>query len=324
MRYFILLLCLLGLIGSVTAQQLPQYSLWILNPYGYNPAAAGTDNSLIVNAVYRQQWTDLDGAPVGQHVSAHLPVHFLSSGVGLRVENQTIGAHQTTQALLSANYQVALGASSTLAVGIGGGYQQYSLDGGRLRSPQGDYSQGNINHNDAWLPLGRISVGAPVVEAGVYFISERWQASAAAQPVFMPVLEERGGGQFRFVPRRQYTIGVAYNHEFNDNLRLKVGNMTKIDAAVVQSEVSAVLHWGGRLAAGGAWRGFSSNSVDAGILIIGTRLSEKIMLYYSYDIPISGLKVANRGSHEVMLRYDLQKPIGAGKLPPVIYNPRYI
>jgi hypothetical protein len=31
----------------------------------------------------------------------------------------------------------------------------------------------------------------------------------------------------------------------------------------------------------------------------------------------------NRGSHELMLRYSLNKPVGRGTLPPVIYNPRF-
>jgi type IX secretion system PorP/SprF family membrane protein len=320
----LLLLAVMGHAYLASAQQLPQYSLWLLNPYGYNPAAAGSEPSLVINALYRQQWVDLDGAPTTQQINAHLPIYFLRSGVGIRMENQTIGAHRTTQALISYSYQMDIGRSGTLYIGVGGGYQQYSLDGTRLRTPQGDYGQGTLQHNDQFLPLGRISIGAPVLEAGVLYRSERWLASVSALPVFMPVLEESGGGRFRMTPQRHYVASLAYTLKWGDDLQLQPGALLKADPAVQQIELSAVAHWRERLAAGVAWRGLGADQRDAAMVLFGTRLSDKIMLYYTYDIPMSGLKAVQRGSHEVMLRYNFQQPIGAGKLPPVIYNPRFM
>lgn len=42
------------------AQQTPQYSLYAWNPYQFNPAYAGTESTLVVTGVYRQQWSGLE------------------------------------------------------------------------------------------------------------------------------------------------------------------------------------------------------------------------------------------------------------------------
>jgi hypothetical protein len=39
---------------------------------------------------------------------------------------------------------------------------------------------------------------------------------------------------------------------------------------------------------------------------------------------MSGLQEVTDGSHEVMLNFNLNKPIGKGKPPKIIYNPRFL
>ncbi len=305
------------------AQQLAQYSLWLLNPYGYNPAFAGLEPSLVANGTYRQQWVDLDGAPVTQQINAHLPIKFLSSGAGLRMENDAIGAHRTTQVMLSYNYQLGLGAG-VLSLGTGAGYQQYVLDGGRIRTPQGDYRDQQFQHNDDYLPLGRISAGAPVVEFGVAYVADQWRIGAAAQPVFAPVIEQSAPGRFRLQPQRHYVLQGGYSFKLGDDLLLEPGVLAKTDGIATQIEVAVVGHWKDKFTGGAGYRGFGSDNRDAILVLAGVAINDKTHLYYGYDLPISGLQSTNRGSHEIMLRYNLNKPLGEGRMPPIIYNPRFL
>jgi type IX secretion system PorP/SprF family membrane protein len=321
-RFFLGFFWVFGVV-SAGAQQLPQYSLWQINPYAYNPACAGLEHTLVANAVYRQQWIDLDGAPVTQQVNAHLPLHVIRSGVGLKVENDLIGPHRTTQALVSYNYQMDLGRQGLLSVGLGAGYQQYVLDGSRLRAPRGDYNQGVFQHNDPFLPLGRITAGAPVVEMGAYLIVNKLEVGVAAQPVFAPTLQQRSNGAFRLSPRRHYLATASYQIQVSDHLLVKPGLLVKSDVAETQTEVSAIARWKENITAGVGYRGFGRINRDALVLLAGTQLSDKTTLYYAFDLPLSALKATNRGSHEVMLRYFLNRPLGEGRLPPVIYNPRF-
>lgn len=316
-----LLLCVSG--WSV-AQQAPQYSLYMLNPYAYNPASAGLENSLIVNGVYRQQWSGLKGAPVTQHVNAHMPLYVISSGVGLRVDNDVIGAHSVTQAVLTYNYQMELGRSSLLSFGFSGGYLQYALDGSKLRAPEGTYVEPVFSHNDDLLPEGNVRAGTPIFEIGVFAQLNKLEIGVAMQPVYAPALQSNNSsGNFKLQTVPHYNAMASYSFNVSDDLMLRPAFLVKSDIAETQTEISLVARWRENIFAGASFRGFTKNSKDAAVLLAGVKLNEKTLLAYAFDIPLSALNVANRGSHELLIRYNLNKQIGAGKLPPVIYNPRF-
>ena len=100
MKYFFtfLILC----IGfSAQSQQAGQFSMYMLNKYQNNAAYAGLDNSLSLTGVFRSQWVGLNGSPIMQNVNAHMPVYFIKGGVGLNINNTTLGAEQHTSMTLS-------------------------------------------------------------------------------------------------------------------------------------------------------------------------------------------------------------------------------
>lgn len=316
----ILLCCAFGL----SAQQVPQYSMYQINPYAYNPAYAGMENTLVATGVYRKQWADLKGAPEGQHVNAHLPLDMISSGIGLKVDNDNIGAHRTTQVLMSFSYRLALGREASLSAGVGGGYMQYNLDGDKLRAPEGTYLEPAFSHNDPLLPEGNVRAGSPVVEAGLFLDWRALQAGLSVQPVFSPVLKPNDQGGFALQPVQHYLFYAAYTIALSEDFSVQPSVLTKTDIKQTQIEISSTIRWGENIFAGASYRGLTANDRDAVILYGGLRVNEKLSLGYAYDLSLSPLKDVNRGSHELLLRYSLNKPIGAGKLPPIIYNPRFI
>ncbi|MBK9338929.1 MAG: PorP/SprF family type IX secretion system membrane protein [Lewinellaceae bacterium] len=309
---------------ALQAQQAPQYSMYQLNPYAYNPACAGLENTLVATGVYRQQWSGLRGAPETRHINVHLPLYMIRSGVGFRVENDVIGAHQTTQGVLTYNLQWEFGRNNRLSIGASAGYLQYLLDGAKLRAPEGSYEpSGVFLHNDPLLPEGKITAGTVVAEVGIHFQRNNLAIGVATQPVFAPVLESSGAGTFRLKPVRHFLGTVSYQIDLGRNLSIKPSFLLKSDITLTQVELSNIIRWRENTFAGISYRGMPSSSQDAFIILGGVRLNEKISLAYSFDIPLSALAVTNRGSHELLLRYELNRPIGVGKLPPVIYNPRF-
>lgn len=309
---------------GVSAQQFPQYSLYMLNPYAYNPAYAGLENTLVANGVYRQQWSNLEGAPVTVHFNAHLPFYVISSGVGLKLENDVIGAHRTTQAVLSYDYQLELGRTTLLSIGVSAGYMQYSLDGTKLRAPDGVYEPSGFNHMDDFLPEGKVNAGTPVFEAGIFLQTKRLRTGISTLPAFAPALSIKGDNSFKIEPLQHYFFTASYRIDVGDHLVVTPSGVAKTDFTETQMEISTVLQWNENIFAGASFRGFGDSDRDATVILAGFRLNEKTTLAYSFDIPLSPLKSANRGSHEIMLRYSLNRPIGAGKLPPIIYNPRFL
>ncbi|MEQ1744717.1 MAG: type IX secretion system membrane protein PorP/SprF [Saprospiraceae bacterium] len=311
--------------AGTTAQQAPQYSLYLLNPYAYNPACAGLENTLIATGVYRQQWSSLPGAPVSQHINAHMPLAMLSSGVGLKAENDVIGAHRTTQVALSYSFQRELGSETLLSVGASGGYLQYTLDGSKLRTPDGKYEPAGVFlHNDPLLPEGNVSASTFVAEVGVHFQWKDLAVGVAALPVFAPVLQSNSGGSFGIRPERHFILAASYRITVGRDMTVIPAFLLKSDIVETQTEVSTTVRFRENIFAGASYRGMQASQSDAAVLMGGFRLNERTSLAYSFDIPLSSLASTNRGSHELLLRYDLGKPIGTGKLPPVIYNPRFL
>ena len=307
---------------QLSAQQVPQYSLYTLNPYAFNPAYAGLENTLVATGVYRQQWSGLKGAPVTQNINAHLPLYAISSGVGIRVENDVIGAHNSSQVALSYNYQLQVGQNTVISLGVSAGYLQYVLDGTKLRAPEGTYVDPDFSHNDQVLPIGKERAGAPLFETGVYLQSKRLEVGASLQPVYASKITS-GAGNFGVKPIPHAFFYTAYTLAAGENLSIKPSILVKTDLTKTQAEISVIARWRENIFAGASYRGFGQTSKDAAILMGGLKLNEKTTLAYAFDVPLSALSSVNRGSHELLLRYSLNKPIGVGKLPPVIYNPRF-
>lgn len=296
-----------------------------LNPYAWNPAVAGTENTLIATGVYRQQWTDLEGAPIGQQVNMHLPFYRISSGLGIKLDNDAIGAHRSTQAMVSYAYHKELGRSVFLSLGVSAGYMQYALDGTKLRAPEGTYAEpsGTFSHNDSQIPEGKLATGTPVFEAGVHLEYKNATLGFSSLPVFAPVIEAQSGGTFRLKPQQHYIMMASYKQELGKNWYIEPSIFAKTDFLVTQIDLSFSFHWQENIFAGASYRGFTAKAQDAFVIMGGWRMNEKTTIAYSFDLPLSPLKQVNRGSHELLVRYSLNKPIGRGVLPPVIYNPRF-
>lgn len=308
------------------AQQPAQYSLYMLNPYAVNPAVAGMDQTLVANGVYRAQWVGLDGAPTSQHINAHLPLSMVSSGVGLKMENDVLGAHRTTRVVGSYAFHRAINRNTVLSAGVGFGFLQYALDGAKLRTVDGQYEpRGPISNNDPNLPDGKVQAGIPLAEAGIYLQNTRFQVGLGLTPAFAPRLNSSSSqnGALALRVRRGWFAHAIYNMVLNDRLVLRPSFLLKSDITETQMEISVVGRWDNNIFAGASWRGYSSTSRDALVILGGLPLNEKTTLAYAYDVPLSALQAVQRGSHEISLRYSLNRPIGAGKLPPVIYNPRF-
>lgn len=324
MKYTITLVFVITSLSIAWAQQPQQYSLYMLNPFQVNPAYAGLDHSISATGVFRKQWVNLPGSPSQQHLNVHAPLYFLSGGIGLNFENETIGAEQTIQATLAYNYQIAVGKIGILSAGFSGGLLQKTLDGSVLRTPDGEYVDGNtIDHQDGTLSTGVESGQVPVFQAGLYFQSETFEIGIAAKNLVESSLN-LSADIVNFNLKRTYFATAAYRLDVGDRLTLRPSIMLKSDLVEHQMDFSLLIQYNDNIFIGSSFRGYTQTSRDAVVLLMGLKLNDKIKLAYAYDLTISSLRNVSTGSHEIMLNYNLNKPIGKGKLPGIIYNPRFL
>jgi len=297
--------------------------MYMLNQYRHNSAYAGLDNSLSATGVYRSQWVGLEGSPTMQNINAHMPLYIAKGGIGLNVENITLGAEQNLSAKLSYAYHREVGDVGILSIGAGGGIFQKSLDGTKLRTPDGEYQENiPINHNDQLLSEAQETGIVPIFDIGVFYQGEKLEIGASAVNLVEPKVNLNTNVNFPL--KRHYFVTMAYNWELNDLLTIQPGIMAKSDFNETQLEISTIVRYNDNIFGGASFRGYSQNTIDAAAFLAGIKLSEKITLAYSYDLTLSSYNSVSRGSHEILINYNLNKKIGAGIPPRIIHNPRFL
>ena len=323
LKAFTLSLLFIGCFFWSAAQQAPHFSMYMLNKHQANPGYAGFDESLSATGVYRQQWVELIGAPELIHFDVHLPLLITGGGIGLNIDNEKIGARNNSRIALSYSYWLEVNKKVKVGLGLRAGLHQMSIDGAALRAPEGDYNF-EFNHNDPFLPLTKTTSQAPEFGAGIHIVADRLNAGVAVQDLAEGKIEFNvPGGTLNYNGSRTYQAYAEYELELGSYFIAKPSIMFRSDLVQHELHFGGLLEYDGRFFAGGTFRGYNMVTEDAFAIIFGASLNEKLSLAYAYDITLSAIQSVSRGSHEILLNYNLGKPIGNGKLPNIIYNPRF-
>jgi type IX secretion system PorP/SprF family membrane protein len=321
-KIYVLLFFTIFSLPNIYAQQPAQYSLYMLNPYGVNPAAAGLKGTLEATAGMRTQWVAIEGKPLTQYLNVVLPLSIVSSGVGISIHNESIGARSGLTAKASYNYMMKV-AGGQLSFGASGGIVQGTLNGSKLRTPGGDYNQGVIDHKDNILSSATINGMTPTFDMGIFFMHEKFEGGISASNLIEPKLKLTGTTDINVVLKRNYYALLGAHFNLVGNFTIHPSILIKSDAIQTQMDFSTFVRYNDNIFLGATFRGYNKNSQDAIAAFGGLNLNSKLKLAYSYDITLSTLKTVTQGTHEIVLQYNLGKEFGKGKLPPIIYNPRF-
>lgn len=315
--FFILLFCIVA--PSIKAQQRAQFTQFMLNKYYENPAYGGMDRSLSVSLMYRDQFTAFNGSPKNFIIGGHMPFYLWNGALGFQLSDQRVGLMRHSAVTLSYNY--VFGTDFGL-VSLGGrvGGDFINVNGGGIITPDGNY-EGGADHNDPILNEMPFSGLGLTYQAGAYFFSNTVEAgiSIGEWPPYTASItpadyKKSGFANFYF----------EYKYKLDQNRMLSAGLLVKADRAVIQTDLFALYRIRGGLFGGLSLRGYNSTSLDAVNIIIGSKINDHLSMSYSYDIGLSGLRNVHDGSHEIVMSYNLNKLIGIGLPPKIIYSPRYM
>src|SRR3954471_16155518 len=91
------LIIILFFVTSIfVAQQLPQYSQYMLNELAINPAVAGRDNFSEVRSNSRHQWTGIPDAPRTYMLGVQGPLKRENMGIGMNIYTDIVGPTRRT------------------------------------------------------------------------------------------------------------------------------------------------------------------------------------------------------------------------------------
>jgi type IX secretion system PorP/SprF family membrane protein len=303
-------------------QQSPQYTMNMLDKYRNNPAYGGMDASLSITGALKSQWETLPGAPKFQHITAHMPLYIASGGVGFQFFHDEIGVEESLgfQASYNYVYQASFG---ILSAGISAGILQKKIDGSKLRAPDGFYEGFTINHND---PILSSTVGTgigPSASLGLYFANDYLEAGIAIDQILGQTVVLNNAEETSFQFKKITSAFVEYSYYVNEELQLYPSVFVKTDGVQTQLDVSGRFDYQEIYFGGLSFRGYDKRTIDALAVFIGARVSQNLSLGYAYDITLSKLSTYSEGTHEIVVHYNLGKPLGVGRPERVIYNPRY-
>lgn len=283
--------------NDAVAQQDPQFTQYMYNTMSVNPAYAGQREVLSITGLYRTQWVGLSGAPETLTFGIHSPLRNERLGLGLSVVNDALGPANETSIDLNGSYTLPLDYGYTkLSFGIKAGLHQLSTD----------WSKGNFqdqSDNVFAEPISRLS---PTVGAGVYLHSREWYLGLSVPNL---LLTEHFDDVTRSlaVERLHYFFIAGYVFDASYDVKLKPSVFVKaVSGAPLIADLSLNALIKEELTLGLAWRWDDSISALAGF-----QVSEGLFVGYAYDLTTTNLGNFNSGTHEIMLRFELQK---AGRL----------
>ena len=291
----IFLMCVMGIcfISSTQAQQDPQYTQYMFNTMSVNPAYAGSRGHAVISALGRTQWVGFDGAPDTQNLSYDSPLGYSGLGLGINLMNDKIGPSHEVYLDANVSYKIETGYEGNLAFGLRLGGRWLNID----------WSLGKTNQEE---DFPRVSKILPTIGAGLYYYEPQWYIGLSVPNIIRTEHydAEIPRGEVA-LERMHFFFITGYVFDINEDLKFKPALLVKgVSGAPVSLDVSANLLFSEKFRVGLGWRW--DDSISA---LLGFQVSNSLLIGYAYDLTTSNYNVANSGTHEIMLRYEIFKEI---------------
>ncbi|WP_373513716.1 type IX secretion system membrane protein PorP/SprF [Persicitalea sp.] len=318
-RAWLLWGCAVWMMGKAEAQQLPQGSLYTLNPFVVNPALSGAYDFADVRLSYRRQWMGLDDAPNTAYLTAHTPIGYgdkvpqttrtpryanrsgLSPtppvgswrfGAGAVLLADRTGPTERNIAQLTGAAHISLPGDWLLSAGLGAGILQYNLRFDRITT---------ATPSDPILPDGRISLLKPYFSAGMLVRKGNfWAGISVLSPLPVSLAYAAPSGA-------ETTSKVLPHYYLTAAYRLNMAEEWALIPQVWVKRVGKVpLSVDGQLRvqyADRLWGGVQYRASDSFGAVLGMALSPNFTINYAYEYPLSAINSVSSGSHEILLGF---------------------
>lgn len=302
LKYIFVFAVLVTAVQRGSAQQDPMYTQYMYNMLAVNPAYAGSADLLTVNALYRHQWTNFDGAPVTQTITAHAPLRRESLSVGGTVINDSHGVMRQTMVFGDVSYRIFFD-KSKLAFGLKGGLNilQANLQQLNPVDESDPAFQENINNK----PL-------PNVGAGVMWYNDRTYVGLSVPKLLSNKIVDGSLPDFNANKERQHFFLIAGTVlELNNYIYFKpAATLRVVNGAPPSFDATANFMFYERV-----WIGAMYRYQESAGLLLQYEINNRLRVGYAYDYSLTDIGDYSSGSHEIMLGLDLGRNAGADVSP---------
>lgn len=276
-----------------TAQQDPQYTQYMYNTMSVNGAYAGQRQVLSATALYRTQWVGIDGAPKTVTFGIHSPLRNDRIGLGLNVVSDQLGPAQETSIDVNFAYTIPMDERDELKLSFGIKAGLHILDT--------DWSKGLFQNPDR-LFNENINLISPTIGVAWYLHSEKYYFGISV-PNAIATSHYDDFQESIATERVHYFLIGGYVFDLSGNTKLKPAFLVKgVSGAPLIADLSANALFNDKFTLGLAYRWDDSISG-----LLGFQINPGLFVGYAYDATTTALNNYNSGTHEIMLRFELQE-----------------
>jgi type IX secretion system PorP/SprF family membrane protein len=277
---------------EVCSQQDSQYTQYIYNTMSVNSAYTGQRDVLSYSGLYRTQWVGIDGAPKTLTFGIHSPLKNENLGMGISIVSDQLGPIREDYINLNFSYTIRLNRSTELSFGLKGG----------LHNLSSDFSRGNSFQNTDVAFNENISLFSPTIGAGLYLHSTRGYLGLSA-PNFLTTEHYNDYKESLASERLHLFLIGGYVFNIDNDIKLKPAFLIKaVSGAPLIADLSINAMFNDRFVFGLAYRWDDSLSG-----LTGLQVNKTLFIGYAYDYNTSIGNKYTGGTHEVMLRFELQQ-----------------
>lgn len=281
-------LCLLAIAGSVSAQQDPMFTQYMHNPVSINPAYAGSRGTLSAMVINRQQWVGIEGAPNTMTISINSPFIGYNVGIGLSLIYDRIDPTRQVGVYSDYAYHLKVSDKIKFAMGLKAGFNMYDVNTMQLR---GAIYEDNPTVERMYLPNFGI---------GSYLYSDKFYLGLSVPKMLQNSLSDNENTLLNKEERHYFLTG-GYVFDISQNVRFKPSfTFRMVSGAPLSTEVSTAVILFDKL-----WLGTMYRYLDALGGMVKFDITPQLGLGYSYDMTLSRLGNYNQGTHEVYVCYDI-------------------
>lgn len=286
-------LCLIAFgISESMAQQDPQYTQYMYNQNVFNPAYAGTRDAFNATALYREQWSGLEGAPQTLTFSGSSPIGE-NVGLGLSVISDEIGPVQENNFYADFSYKFQVSANTKLSLGLKAGITSHDirLTGVDLNNPNDPIFQNDVDETT-------FNIGA-----GAFWYGDNFYLGAS-MPNFLEGVHLDDGDDEIGTEARHYFVTGGYIFDLSSNVKFKPNFLVK---GALDSPMSFDLNTN-FLLYDLVELGASYRYEDSFSGLIGMYISNNVQVGYAYDRVTSDISYIANSSHEVFVTFNFGFP----------------
>jgi type IX secretion system PorP/SprF family membrane protein len=298
---------------AMLAQQNVQYTQFMLNDYGLNPAVAGNSKGLMFMVGRRVQWTDFAGAPETNFASVTKSFGKKGykrywHGAGAYVEQDKFGIFSNKAAYVSYAIHLKLTSKYYFSFGLAAGIKSFAV------------TNSVYNEFDPALMTHAPKVIIPDFIPGVYLYSKKIIAGLAIRNLYKNTLtqgnKEIGTGS-KLTPNIYLTLGRKYVSPGYDFIFVPAIHLQTTFTSVPVTNFNCMIYYRKRVGVGLTYR-----MHDAVAGMIQVRIFSNVVLGFAYDYTISKFKAAKANSTEIMMGFspimsteNYDRPEGAANCP---------